>query len=70
MILWCRRRLSQKLIISYQWWIQTLSYGGGEGAEERLFFLLQFAFFVTQNKGGPGPLGPLCYGTDYNLYYL
>ena len=44
--------------------------GGGEGAEERLFFLLQFAFFVTQNKGGPGPLGPLCYGTDYNLYYL
>ena len=43
---------------------------GGEGAEEQLFFLLQFPFFVTQNKGGPGPLGPLYYGTGYNLYYL
>ena len=43
---------------------------GGEGAEERLFLLLQFPFFVTQNKGGPGPLGPLYYGTAYNLYYL
>ena len=31
---------------------------GGEGAEERLFFLLQFPFFVTQNKGGPVPPGP------------
>ena len=47
-----------------------LELRGSGGAEKRLFLLLQFPFFVTQNKGGPGPLGPLYYGTGYNLYYL
>lgn len=42
------------------------SGGGGRAA----FLPSAIPFFVTQNKGGPGPLGPLYYGTGYNLYYL
>ena len=42
------------------------SGGGGRAA----FPPSTIPFFFTQNKGGPGSLGPLYYGTGYNLYYL